>query len=110
MKIKLLLGRIDAIEEYAKNDLKINIEKDMVYYPPVPTHYSDLVKYIDIIKEKPQTVITTQNVEMLDTLLESNLDLDVITVRKADNVICSRSLPKEEVLQGRETFGFEPRL
>ena len=110
MKIKLLLGRIDAIEEYAKNDLKINIEKDMVYYQPVPTHYSDLVKYIDIIKEKPQTVITTQNIEMLDTLLESDLDLEVITVRKADNVIYSRSLPKEEVLQDRETFGFEPRL
>lgn len=110
MKIKLLLGRIDAIEEYAKNDLKINIEKDMVYYPPVPTHYSDLVKYIDIIKEKPQTVITTQNIEMLDTLLESDLNIEVITVRKADNVIYSRSLPKEEVLQDRETFGFEPRL
>jgi len=110
MKIKLLLGRIDAIEEYAKNDLKINIEKDMVYYPPVPTHYSDLVKYIDIIKEKPQTVITTQNIEMLDTLLESDLNIEVITVRKADNVIYSRSLPKEEVRQDRKTFGFEPRL
>lgn len=110
MKIKLLLGRIDAIEEYAKNDLKINIEKDMVYYPPVPTHYSDLVKYIDIIKEKPQTVITTQNIEMLDTLLESDLNIEVITVRKADNVIYSRSLPKEEVLESRKKFGFDPRL
>lgn len=110
MKIKLLLGRIDAIEEYARNDLKIDIEKDMAYYPPVHTHYKDLVKYIDTIKEKAQTVITTQNIEMLDTLLESDLNIEVITVRKADNVIYSRSLPKEEVLRNRETFGFEPRL
>ena len=110
MKMKLLLGRIEAIEEYAKNDLKIDVEKEMAYYPPVPTHYRDLVKYIDIIKEKQQTVITTQNIEMMDTLLEADLDLEVITVRKADNVIYSRALPKEEVLEGRKTFGFEPRL
>lgn len=106
--MKLLLGKIDVISEYAETILKIN-KKDMAYYPTVPTHHTELWKYVNIIKEDFPLVITTQSVEMMDVLLDSDLDFEVITVRKVDNVIHSRSLSKKEVIEDRKGFGFDPR-
>ena len=45
----------------------------------------------------------------MDVLLDSDLDFEVITVRKVDNVIHSRSLSKKEVIEDRKGFGFDPR-
>ena len=106
--MKLLLGRIDVIAEYVETNLKMNKE-DIAYYPTIPTHYTELGKYVDVIKENSPSVITTQSVEMMDTLLASDLNFEVVTVRKIDNVIHSRSLPKNEVIEDRKKFGFDPR-
>lgn len=106
--MKLLLGKIDTIAEYAETVLKIN-KADIVYYPAIPTHHTELGKYIDIAKEKLPSVITTQNVEMMDVLLDSDLDFEVITVRKVDDVIHSRLLSKKEVVEDRRKFRFDPR-
>ena len=106
--MKLLLGRIDVIAEYAETNLKMNKE-DIAYYPTIPTHHTELGEYVDVIKENLPSVITTQSVEMMDTLLASDLNFEVVTVRKIDNVIHSRSLPKNEVVEDRKKFGFDPR-
>ena len=37
--MKLLLGKIDTIAEYAETVLKIN-KADIVYYPAIPTHHT----------------------------------------------------------------------
>lgn len=110
MKIILLLGINDVVEEYAENVLKIDMKNDIMYCPSITTHYTELGKYIDIAREEKPLVITTQSLEMIDVFLESNLDFEVVTVRRCDNEIKSRTLTKEEVLDCREKFNFEPRI
>lgn len=109
MKTILLLGINDVVEEYAKNVLKIDMGNDIVYYPSVTTHHTELGKYVDIAREEEPPVITTQNLEMVDVLLESDLDFDVVTVRMYGNEIKSRTLTKEEVVANRKVFKFDPR-
>ena len=109
MKMILLLGINDNVEWYAENVLKIDIRNDIVYYPSVTTHHTELGKYVDIAREEKPPVITTQSMEMIDVLLESDLNFDVVTVRMCDNEIKSRTLTKEEVIDCREKFNFDPR-
>ena len=109
MKTILLLGINDVVEEYAENVLKIDMGNNIVYYPSVTTHHTELGKYVDIAREEEPPVITTQNLEMVDVLLESDLDFDVVTVRMYGNEIKSRTLTKEEVVSNREVFNFDPR-
>ena len=82
---------------------------DIVYYPSVTTHHTELGKYVDIAREEEPPVITTQSLEMLDVFLESSLDFEVITVRRYDNEIRSRIMTKEDVIDHREKFDFDPR-
>lgn len=109
MKMILLLGINEVIEEYAENVLKIDMGNDIVYYPSVTTHHTELGKYVDIAREEEPPVITTQSLEMLDVLLKSNLDFEVVTVRRYDNEIKSRTMTKEDVIDCREKFDFDPR-
>lgn len=105
----LLLGKNDVIEEYAKETLKVDMRNDIVYYPEVTTHYTELDKYVEIAKEEEPCVITTQSLEMIDILLTSDLDLQVITVyknRKGLHVIIKT---KEEAWQLREEYGLDLR-
>ena len=109
MKTILLLGKNDAVEEYARDVLKIDMGNDIVYYPSVTTHHTELGKYVDIAREEEPPVITTQSMEMIDVLLESDLDFEVVTVRRYNDEIRSRALLKKEVLANREAFDFDPR-
>ena len=109
MKMILLLGKNDVIEEYAKDTLKIDITKDMMYCPDVTTHYSEFGKYVDIAKENKPLVITTQNSEMIDVFLASDLDFKVITVRRYDDKIRAAIREKEYILDCREAVSFEVR-
>lgn len=75
-------------------------EKDILYYPGSLIHYSHLSSCIDEIantigKDNP-TVITTQNIEMLDTLLHSNLDFKVITAIHINEELMSRIIETRE--------------
>ena len=105
----LLLGKNDAVEEYAKETLKIDMRNDIVYYPNVTTHYTELYKYVEIAREDKPPVITTQSSEMIDVLLSSDLDLQVITVVEHNQKVYARIKTKEEALQLRDEYGLELR-
>lgn len=111
MKMILLLGINDVVEEYAEKFLKINLKKDIMRCPDITTHYTEFGKYVNTAREYKPAIITTQCLEIIDVLLESDLDFDVVTVRKYDDgEIRARFLPKEEVIKDRESFCFDPRL
>ena len=42
----LLLGKNDIVEEFAREVLKIDMNNDIVYYPSITTHYTELNKYV----------------------------------------------------------------
>ena len=106
----LLLGKNDVVEEYARETLKIDMGNDIVYYPDVTTHYTELHQYVDIAKVENPSVITTQSLEMIDTLLSSDLDFEVVTViRDKENNIRKRCKTKEEAWKLRETIGLDLR-
>ena len=46
---------------------------------------------------------------MIDVLLESDLDFEVVTVRRYDDEIRARTMTKEDVIDCRKKFDFEPR-
>ena len=81
-----------------------------MYCPSIETHYTEFGKYIQILKETKPYIVTTQSEEMIDILLASDLDFDVITVRDYDGEIKTRTLPKAEAKQMRERFNLELRL
>lgn len=105
----LLLGKNDVVEEYARETLKIDMGNDIVYYPSVTTHYTELEKYVEVAREEEPPVITTQSLEMIDTLLSSELDLEVITVVRTDKGIREREVNKEKAWQLRNEYGLELR-
>lgn len=107
----LLLGKNEVIEEYVKDVLNMDLDKDVEYYPSIKTHYTELFKHVDDVKKNNPKVIVTQNIEMVDVFLMSDLDFEVVTVRKGeDGKIRNRTLSKNDVYQNREVFAFEPRL
>ena len=108
MKMILLLGIDDVIEEYVEKVLKENPCK-IAYCPAVFEHHTRFNKYIDIIKEEKYSMVTTQNLEMIDVLLKSDLDFEVVTVRRYGDEIKSRTMTKEDVIDCRDKFNFDPR-
>lgn len=105
----LLLGKNDTVEQYAKDSLKVDIQKDMGYWPDITTHYTELYKYINIAKETQPPVITTQNLEMINTLLDSDLDFDIVTVKRIDDEIRVRIMSKEDANKNRAVYAIEFR-
>ena len=110
MKTILLLGINEVVEKYAENILKIDMVNDIVYYPSVTTHHTEFGKYVDIAREEEPPVITTQNLELIDVLLESDLDFKVVTVRMYGNEIKARTMTKEDAIDCRKKFDFDPRV
>lgn len=108
-KIKLLLGKYDAVEEYVDNELKIDVDKDVMYCPSILTHFTEYGQYIDAAKSNRYRAINTQSLEMIDLFLESDLEFDVITVRKYGDEIKTRTLSKKDVIDDRNAFNFDPR-
>lgn len=108
-KIKLLLGKYDAVEEYVDNELKIDVDKDVMYCPSILTHFTEYGQYIESAKSNRYKAINTQSLEMIDLFLESDLEFDVITVRKFGDEIRIRTLSKKEVIDNRNAFNFDPR-
>lgn len=74
------------------------MDNDIVYYLDTTTHYIELQEYVEIAKEKQPPVITTQNIEMIDIFLNSDLYLKVITVCYSDEKLKARILSKENAL------------
>ena len=105
----LLLGKNDVIEEYVQDTLKKTAD-DMLHCPAMDTHYTELGKHVEEAREKMPAIITTQNIEMVDVLLASNLEFEVVTAKRIDNgEIRTRTLSKEDVAANRKAFAFDPR-
>lgn len=102
----LLLGKNDLVDQYAENALKIDMGNDIVYYPEVTIHYSEYSKSLDDIKEDIPPVITSQNIEFINFLLDSDLDFEVWTVYE-NNLV--RKLTKEEAIWAHRNAGLELR-
>ena len=109
MKTILLLGRNNLVEKYAEHILKIDLRNDIVYYPTITDHHSEYPKYIDYIKEDEPPVVTTQSKEMIEVLLNSDLDLQVITVRDYNGKLQSRKMSKKECLYISKSFNIDFR-
>ena len=109
MKMILLLGKNSAVEEYAEKVLQIDIFTDLVYYPDITTHHTELGQYVEYAREEKPPVITTQSLEMVDELLASDLDFNIITVRKYDDELKIRTKSKSELISLRDSFDFDPR-
>lgn len=109
MKTILLLGKNDVVEEYAEKILKIEDKDDILYCPDMTDHHTEFGRYINFAKEDKHSVITTQNLEMIDVLLASDLDFKVVTVRRYNDEIKAAIRTKEYVNDCREAFSFDPR-
>lgn len=106
MKTILLLGFNDLVVEYAKDVLRV---ENIAYYPSITTHFTELKKYVGIaLEDKPQ-VITTQSNELIDVFLQSELDFEIVTVRKCAGKLRTRTLTKEAALDLREKYDCELR-
>ena len=102
----LLLGKNNLVEKYANEVLKIDIVNNIVYYPNVTTHFSEYGKALDDIKENIPPVITSQNIEFINFLLDSDLEFEVWTVYENEKV---RKLSKEKAIWACREVGLELR-
>ena len=102
----LLLGKNDLVENYADSTLHIDMRNDIVYYSDQETHHTELYKYVNITKEEKPPVITTQNLEMINVLLDSDLDFSVYTVYENNKV---RKMSKQEAINASRNLGIELR-
>ena len=102
----LLLGKNDLVEKYADEVLKIDMGNDIVYYPEVTTHFSEYGKALDDIKEDIPPVITSQNIEFINFLLDSDLEFEVWTVYENEKF---RKLSKEKAIWACREAGLELR-
>jgi hypothetical protein len=107
--MKLLLGKHDVITAYVENVLNLDCDLDVLCCPAVNTHHTEFGSYIDIIKKENPPVITTQSLEMLDVLLKSNLQFEIITVRRYDDEIRAATRTKDYVVDCRKAWNFDPR-
>ena len=88
----LLLGKNNAVERYAKEILNIDMDNDIVYYPDEISHYTDLLKWVELAREEKPYVVTTQRLDMIDAFLYSNLEFKVITAIEVNGNIKGRVL------------------
>jgi hypothetical protein len=77
----LLLGKNDAVENYAEKVMNIDIGSDLCFYPDQTTHYTEYDKEIECLREDNPPVVTSQNIEFINYMLDSDLDFEVWTVR-----------------------------
>ena len=102
----LLLGKNNLVEKYADEVLKIDMRNDIAYYPDVTDHYTEYEKLLSDIKENLPLVITSQNIEFINFLLDSDLEFEVWTVYENEKV---RKLSKEKAIWAYREAGLELR-
>lgn len=103
--ITVLLGLDEAIKEYAK---KKDI-KEIVYWPEISTHTSEIPLWIAKAKTEQPEYIITQNKELLDALLASDLELRIVTVFINDDKLYSRSMTKDRAIILQKKMGMDIR-
>lgn len=106
----LLLGKNDAVERYAREILKKE-PNDIFYCPSITDHYTEFKQYVDGIKNGVinKEIINTQNAEMINVFLKSDLKFDVITAIEINGEIKARVVNKEYAIKCKEVFELELR-
>lgn len=102
----LLLGKNKYVEQYAKNVLQIDLKKDIVYCPNIITHYTEYDQELIRLQKMEPLVITSQNIEFINYLLDSDLIFEVYTVYENN---ATRILSKEKAVGIFRDFGLELR-
>lgn len=111
-KTIVLTGRDKNVRQIAKH-LQARLyhtPREYDYFEDYPLVVAELKDSVE--GEKGIVVITTQNKEFLDCLLESNIDFVLATVRKNDyeeNVYRLRVMDKKDALDCRNAFDMEFR-
>lgn len=101
----LVLGKNSFVEEYIKK-IGLNLRNDLVYYPGWADHYTDYPLLITQIKKDNPSAVTSQNIEFIDHMLNSDLEFDVVTVYDNAKV---RTLSKGTAKEVYEVMGLELR-
>lgn len=108
----LILGRksnVDAVINALRNRDTLTVTS----VPDIDTYYADFPDHVKQLSaslaDGKSHVITTQNEEYIDAMLESNMDFTVTTVRDFDGELRVRCLSKEDAKNGRETYNMELR-
>lgn len=107
----VLLGQPVSIQAYIKTmDIQESMKDELIYtLPPIEMHHSNYRLLINTIKAYKPEVVITQNLEFLDTLLESDLDFKVVRTKICEDNLFSCSMHKEEVRKNRKAWAFDPR-
>jgi len=102
----LLLGKNKYVEQYAKNVLQIDLKKGIVYCPNIITHYTEYDQELIRLQKMEPLVITSQNIEFINYLLDTDLIFEVYTVYENN---ATRILSKEKAVGIYRDFGLELR-
>ena len=111
-KTIVLTGRDENVRHVAKH-----LQARLYYAPRYTDYFEDYPMVANELQnslsyENGIVIITTQNKEFLDCLLESNIDFVLATVRKndhEDSVYRLRVVTKEYALECRKDFDMEFR-
>ena len=109
----VLTGRPNNVRKIAKH-----LKAKLYILPSNEDYFEDYPDIINgfkefVINEKGIVIVTSQSKEFLDCLLESNLDFEMVTVRKYDHddndTYRLRVTTKEYALENRRAFNYELR-
>jgi hypothetical protein len=104
----LLLGKNDLVENYAEKVIGIDIENELCFYPDKTTHYTEYDKEIECLREEEPPVVTSQNIEFINYMLDSDLDFEVWTVYDYERDLV-RKLDKETAIKAHRELSIELR-
>lgn len=99
--MKLLLGRKTCIEEYAVETCHVKPE-NIMWAPEITVHPDEYPEVLEEIKEKMPEIISSQNLQFVNYLLDSDLEFDVIT---AFGPVIARVLSKEKAIEVHREMG-----
>lgn len=103
----LYTGKDKVIRSYLEFELGIN-EEEVFSYPSHDTHYTDYNEELSMIKDCGKD-FTSQNIEFIDYLLNSDLEFEVHTLYFEDGEFLIRKLSKEIAKEVRFEMGLELR-
>lgn len=111
-KIPVFLGKEDDIEAVLSRYIHL-----LQWYPHPTMHFTEYKKAaVDACEEAAlhngSAAISTQSKEFLDVLLETDFDLQIVTVRRDPDMSTYRLrvLSKKEAAENRESFDMELRI
>lgn len=104
----LILGKDNLIKEFI-TEYGYDYNKDITYVPDIRTHHSAYSSYeIDKIKKENKPIVATQNKEMIEALIHSDLKFIVITVREFNGIV-HRIMSKDALKRNIIHYDFEAR-